>query len=612
MRALVGALLLCCCGVRSRAEAQGIPRNKINGLPAFLDTTIPQLMAQGHVVGAAVAVVHEGHVLFLRGYGTSRLDTMSRVDPARTLFRLGSVTKPLTALAAMQLVDAGTLDLHRDVRAYLPDIPLRYGATTHQLLTHTAGLDERFAGAYTDSPEHLQTLSDHLRRNPPEQVIPPGRAYSYSNYNYALAGLVVERLSGLTYEAYMADRIFKPLRMTASTARQPPEPDMALALARGYRWIDGRQDAIPYRFTHASPSGGISATAADMGRFILAIVGDGSADGERVLSPESVTMMLAPQYTPDRRIPATAYGFLHWVTHGRHLLHKDGTLGDQVSVVLLDPADRFGLFVGSNAVPGIANHILEPLLTYLVGPSLPTPPPTPLPDAPQRAPRFAGIYRDYHHTRNDMSRLRALMPMIQSPVLAEQDGTIRWQGRRWLEIEPSVFRNADSPDVIVFRENTRGDITELHAWGATYERVVWWQQTRFQVGVLASCVLAFLAYSLSRGRRAFRRRNAPDRGRLARSCAIFVALANLAFVAGLAIFFRDLGSTTPLPLPVVVWLSLPLVSVVATALLPACAAWAWRERWWTRGERLGYSTFVVAAVAFLVFLNYWKLLGIRY
>lgn len=285
--AIVGILLVCCAGAGRRAHAQGMPIDRIEALPAFMDEAVPKLMAQDHVVGSAVGIVHEGRIVMLRGYGQPQLGAGRRVDPSVTSFRIGSVSKLFTAIAALQQVDAGTLDLHRDVREYVHGIPLRYGATTHQLLTHTAGFDERLAGAYTDAADHLVSLSEHLRLNPPNQVIRPGSLTSYSNYHYALAGLVVERLSGLTYDQYMADRIFNPLRMTATTAHQPPEPSKATDLARGYRWADGHQEALPFRFTHASPAGGISTTAADMARLMLALLGDGAVDGERILSPTS-------------------------------------------------------------------------------------------------------------------------------------------------------------------------------------------------------------------------------------------------------------------------------------------------------------------------------------
>jgi CubicO group peptidase (beta-lactamase class C family) len=642
--ALVGVLLIGCCGIGSNAQAQGMTPGKIAALPAFLDAIVPKLMEESHVAGTAVAVVHDGQITVLRGYGKARLDSGASVDPSRTVFRLGSVTKVFTAAAAVQLAETGKLDLHRDIREFLPDIPLRYGVTTHQLLTHTAGLDERLAGAYTDAPEHLQSLADHLRRYTPEQVYRPGSASSYSNYGYALAGLVIERLSGQPYAEYLADRLFEPLRMTSTTANQPPDANVVNEVARGYRWSDGRHEALPFTFTQAAPAGAMTATAADMGRFMLAVLGDGSLDGQRILSPASVQTLLASQYSPHPRIPGTAYGFSHLLSHGQRLIYRGGTLGDHGSMVVLAPADGLGIFVTSNALPGVGDFLFAPLMTHLAGPAAPAPPATPLPDALQRAPRFAGTYRTYRQVRHEMARVRSLMPMSQSRVTVESDGAIRWQGRRWLEVEPLLFRSVNSEDYIVFRQDEHGAVTGLE----DYERIGWREQAPFHLGVLVSCVIAFLAYPLSRGIRALRRRPAAPEspcdqpapggpcdqpapggpcdqpapggpcdqpvlgGRVARGCAVFVALTNLVFVIGLMASLRDLGAITPLPLPFILLLSLPLASVAATALLPAFAVRAWRDNWWTRGERLGYSTFVVFAVAFMTFLNYWKLLGIRY
>ena len=313
------------------AAAQNVPREKIETLPAFIDTTVPKLMEERHAPGTAAVVVHDGRVILSKGYGKARLNPDVAVDASRTLFRIGSVTKLFTATAAVQLAEAGKLDLHRDVREYVPAIPLVYGATTHQLLTHTAGLDERFAGAYTDSPEYLQPLSEHLRRYIPEQVFRPGTASSYTNYGYALVELVIERVSGISYEEYIADRILRPLGMISSTAHQPPPSNLAGDLARGYRWVDGRHEPIPYNYTQARPGGGMTATAADIGRFMVAVLGDGSIDGGRMLTPKFLEMMLAEQYKPHPFVPGTAYGFGHLLSHERRLLVSSGTLGDQSS-----------------------------------------------------------------------------------------------------------------------------------------------------------------------------------------------------------------------------------------------------------------------------------------
>ena len=134
----------------------------------------------------------------------------------------------------------------------------------------------------------------------------------------------------------------------------------------------------------------------------------------------------------------------------------------------------------------------------------------------------------------------------------------------------------------------------------------------FHLAIFATCVVSFLAYTMWRALRVIRRRADDLEGARARACATFVALANLVFVAGLAGSLRELGEVTPLAWPSLLLLSIPVVSLAVTALLPAFAASAWREGWWTWRERVGYSTFAVVAVAFMTFLNYWKLLGIRY
>src|SRR2546426_10383641 len=105
--------------------------------------------------------------------------------------------------------------------------------------------------------------------------------------------------------------------------------------------------------------------------------------------------------------------------------------------------------------------------------------------------------------------------------------------------------------------------------GGTYERIPWWAQAPFHVAILLLSTIAFLTYTFSRTVRALRGGRTPSQGAWARGCATFVSVANLSFVIGLAIFIRRFGETTPLPLPILIWLSLPVISLVVTFLLPA-------------------------------------------
>lgn len=590
------------------ASAQGLSPEAIQSLPAFLEKTTPALMAERHVPGVAIAIVHNGQAVDLRGFGVSSLVTSRPVDPA-TAFRVGSVSKLFTAIAALQLVEAGKLDLNRNIHDYVPELVLRAPTTTHQLLTHTAGFGERLAGAYTESTP-LPSLTNHLRRQPPQQVTLPGRAYSYSNYNYAVAGAVIEAVSGQSFEQYMSDRMFVPLGLTSTSAYQPP-PGNRENVATGYQWDGGRQVVLPARLTFAAASGGVTTSATDMARLITALLGDDTAGGARLLSPGSTKQLLGAQYTPHPNIPAAAYGAMHWRSRGVNFVFKDGTLGDQVGAVLLDPRERLGMFLAANGLR--LQPLVDSILTHLYGPAgQASPRPTPVPGGAERAARYEGVFRDFHHTRNDLSRLFALLPMIQTRVSAGQDGSIRWKGRTWIEIEPRLFQSADGGDHIVFRGSDDDTITELHAWGATYERIGFLEQAPFHLAVVLFCLITFISY-LAIGLVHFRRTPSTTQGsRRGRFCSVVLALVNIAFVAGLVVLLRDAGSSVPLPLAVTLWLSLPIVALIVSAPAVLFAAAAWSAGWWRRSERLAYSALAAGSLVFSVFLNYWKLLGFHY
>src|ERR1044071_1186526 len=139
----------------------GILPGALESLPGVVDAAAKRLMAEQHAPGTALAIVHHGRVVMLRGYGVGSVENGTAVDAARTLFRVGSVTKPLTAAALLGLVDVGRLDLQRDTREYLPRLRLPVAVTAHQLLTHTSGFDEKYVGGFTLEPDHLQPLATY-------------------------------------------------------------------------------------------------------------------------------------------------------------------------------------------------------------------------------------------------------------------------------------------------------------------------------------------------------------------------------------------------------------------------------------------------------------------
>ena len=227
-------------------------RSPVNGpddareVETFFDELIPKQLREEHLAGATVAVVKDGRIVFAEGYGYSDRERQVPVVADETLFYPGSAGKLFTWTAVMQLVEEGELDLDADVNTYLDfKIPETYREpiTMADLMTHTAGFEEQFAAQLAEDEQDVLPLREFLIRYMPERVYPPGEYSAYSNYGTALAGYVVERVSGEPYERYVTNNILKPLGMEHSAATQPLPADLAADLSKGYHYQDGAYDA---------------------------------------------------------------------------------------------------------------------------------------------------------------------------------------------------------------------------------------------------------------------------------------------------------------------------------------------------------------------------------
>src|SRR5215472_16054229 len=191
---------------------------------AFLDGLVPLQLQREDIAGAVVVVVKDGKVFFSKGYGYADVKNRTKVSPADTLFRPGSISKTFTWTAVMQLVEKGKLDLDRDVNEYLDfQVPHTLGRplTLRNLMTHTPGFEEVIKDLAVDRPDQLPSLQAYLIAHQPRQIFAPGTIPAYSNYGAGLAGYIVQRVSGLPFEQYVQENIFRPLRITHATFVQP-------------------------------------------------------------------------------------------------------------------------------------------------------------------------------------------------------------------------------------------------------------------------------------------------------------------------------------------------------------------------------------------------------
>src|SRR5712692_7155753 len=289
---------------------------------AFLDGLVPLQLERDDIAGVAIAVVKDGKVLFVKGYGYSDVKKKTPVSAENTLFRPGSISKLFTGTAVMQLVEQGKLDLDRDVNDYLDfKIPATYAqpVTLRRLLTHTAGFEEVAKDLFSRTPS---SLGLYIVTHVPARIYTPGALGAYSNYGVALAGYVVQRVSGEPFDQYVANHIFKPLRMVHSTFSQPLPPSLAPLMSDGYKVASG--GSKPFEEIPASPAVALSTSGDDMTHFMIAHLQDGRYGDVRILRAETAQLMHSRQYTGDPALNGIAISFFEESRHGHRILGHGG------------------------------------------------------------------------------------------------------------------------------------------------------------------------------------------------------------------------------------------------------------------------------------------------
>jgi CubicO group peptidase (beta-lactamase class C family) len=432
-------------------------------LEAWLDGYLPYALQRGDVAGAAVVVVKDGAVLLLKGYGYADVAARKPFDPVQTLFRPGSTSKLFTWTAVMQQVEQGRLDLDADVNRYLDfKIPPRDGrpVTLRNLMTHTGGFEETLKGAYTFNPEDLPSLDRYIKGWIPTRVFVPGEVPAYSNYGTALAGYIVERVSGEPFESYIERHIFEPLDMKSSTFRQPLPQGLLPRMSNGYATASGAPR--PFELYGFSPAGGSTVTAADMAHFMLCHLQDGAYGNARILRPETARMMHETALTVLPAVNRMLLGFYETNRNGRRIIAHAGDTPLFHSVMHLYLDEGIGLFISMNsagrddASAAIRTALFEGFTDrYMPGPTAEgsVSPATAAADA-------ALIAGEYVNSRGSQSNFLSVLGLFGSTgVTAAADATITVtnadgvnnQPKVWREIAPLVWREVNGKERLAAR-----------------------------------------------------------------------------------------------------------------------------------------------------------------
>ena len=562
--ALLASLsLLTACGSTS-SSASLPPREPPAGnhqltaedVNAWLDGKLPDALKNGGIPGAVVSVVKDGQVVTTRGYGWADTGASGgnpvAVDPQKSLFRVASVSKIPTSIAAMQLVEQGKVDLDADISAYLDfeiersfDEPL----TLRHLLTHSAGFEEH--GSLTPGTD----LEAYVKNDPPAQAFAPGTTPAYSNYGMALAGYIVQRVSGQPFEAYVREHVLEPAGMTSSTYEQPLPAGLAGSLGPGYT---STGEEVPFELMGDFPAGSLTVSAPDFAAFMNAQL----SRSRKRLRAETWEQMWSPGLGEDKlgnraKAGEMGLGYFDLSRNGQRVVGHGGDNQGWHSQFELYPEEKTGIFISYNGDGNgsdSSNSLREDLAQgfadrYFPGETVKA---SGSKDSADRARQVAGSYMPSRTSWTTF--MSAWMPALALTTIEHTgDGKLKVDETQLVEVEPWVWRQVDGRGAIAAQVKDGKVVSLSQGPALTLIPVTPVQQAL--APVFGVCLVLLLVATVAWPVGALRRRRALKRGqevgapvpwltRVARGGGVLALSAQLTWTLLLVVFVANSSTIT--------------------------------------------------------------------
>lgn len=327
------------------------------------------------LAGLAAGIVKDGCVVYATGFGFADAQRGIHVTP-NTSFRIGSISKTLTAIGLMQLFEQGRFKLDDPVNSYLRAYKIAQPSesppvTFRHLLTHTSGIGEmrrlsdllRPTLGLACNPGRLPTLRTYYAPDLRAEV-PPGTKWAYANHGFATLGQLVEDISGQPFAQYMVEHVFAPLGMEHT--------DYVLServrgtLAQDYRMRRRGLRPVPYREIIPGPAGSVFSSVNEMVRYLAALLAGGANDSGRILKADTLETMMTPHYQIDPRLPALGLAFMIDRVDGVRIVGHDGGWPGFTSTMRFAPDQGVGVVVFTNTTTLPTDAIAFELIRHVL------------------------------------------------------------------------------------------------------------------------------------------------------------------------------------------------------------------------------------------------------
>ncbi|WP_247118672.1 serine hydrolase domain-containing protein [Kordiimonas marina] len=595
-------------------------------LDVFVDTMVATQRSLLDISAMTVSIVKDGKLIFSKAYGTQDIDRHIPATADKSTFRIGSTSKLFTWTAVMQQVERGNLDLDTDVNKYLKtfQIPATFKEpiTLRHILTHTAGFEDGALGYLINyDPKTSLPLQAAMAKYIPKRVNKPGAYSSYSNYAVALAGLIVQNVSGVPFADYIRQNIFAPLGMNHSTFREPLPDALMGGRTVGYARKMGGEEAQPFEIISSfAPAGSMSSTADDMAKFMIMHLNNGRFGDVRLLKEATAKQMHSVLFQADKRLPGMAHGFYEEYLNGHRLIGHGGDTMQFHTNLMLDEAEHLGIFVSYATETG--RHGRDQFIKSFYDHYYPMPLKqiTPPADFNSRAEAYAGEYKFW---RRNFSTIEKAGGILGGSVTVAPTGknTLMIGGvfepRQYVEVGKDLFRQVDGTRTLAFGRNADGKVQDLYFDFLPFmalSRAPAFEGKLFTLVLPLVCILILL--SVFTGwiyrRKDYRAMDGTDRMAIRFSMA--AAGVNLLYLIALGVIVASYGETLYEGIPTIfaVNQTLTLVAVLMMLGVVWCAVRVWRRGRWTMGRRIHYSLVALAAVYLSLFYYYWNMLGWQY
>jgi len=596
-------------------------------LTSFSDSLINHGIGVKMIPGM-ILVIRKQDTAFIKAYGLKNVERSAPADTT-TLFQMGSVGKLFTVIAVLQQVEAGKLSLTADINSYLKEFKIDSRGrpiTLFDLLTHTAGFDEQYIGYVARSMREVKSLGEHLRDHMPATFQPPGIDINYSNYSYALAGHLVELVSGMSFPEYVRQNIFLPLGMSRTTYQLPDHYTALEEYASGYRTRD-TFEPVPTFPRHVMPAGSAMSSASDMSKLLEELM----TPSGKLLHDSSMNYLFKRQFANHPRLMGYTLGMEEQFINGIRGVAKGGTsMGFQAELAIF-PERQFGMFFAINTQ---TDNFLELFGREFLPKALSSPPVLAHPAVDVDLNLFSGVFRTEranHHTVEDL--LTLYQGKLELRVSDKGELTTYQNGasQRYRPVDSLLFQNTARPEqLLAFQRDASGKISKLYTninIGGFYVpmsfiAVPWYDDPDFineQYAFILLFIFTAALLPLFRLWIRLKRRSNPDywSGKLisTRALAVAVTVAILYvvhFACGPLYLARQVNEFyfgVPGFFTVVQYLTLMFPILILWLLLESVGLW--RKSSGTKVFRIYYTLLAIAALAHLAFLYRWHFIGLN-